>query len=302
MALEPQYVDYFNDDEELVSKVGVSDIEIIRGWLTKQPHLPRISDKQLVIFLNYCQNNLEKTKKMIDSYYTTRTHSADLFANKTMKELEQTFDTYYFHKLPTLPNGCRVGFSRLRDMDPSHFNTLNTIRLLLGLYDMSVNEDPLAPEWRFVIDMTGFSMGHLTKLMDLKLMRKCIAYVQFVQPIQLIGIHMINAPSLASQLLIFLKPLMHKDMYSRISVFSSSEMKNFYKIVPQENLSSDLGGKSPSLEQLKETTFETLKKYEKWFEFDDKFGRVDETKRTEKYQYKSDDYGLEGSFKKLEFD
>lgn len=50
------------------------------------------TDKQLVIFLNCCQCHLERTKKMIDNYYTIRTHSPEMFANKNILEFQKTFD------------------------------------------------------------------------------------------------------------------------------------------------------------------------------------------------------------------
>lgn len=84
----------------------------------------------------------------------------------------------YFHKMPVLPDGRRVGYSRLRDTDSNHFDTLDTIRLVFAMYDICISEDPLAPEWNLVMDMTGFSMGHLTKLTNLTLMKKCLNYVQ----------------------------------------------------------------------------------------------------------------------------
>lgn len=80
--------------------------------------------------------------------------------------------------MPVLPDGCRAGFSRLRDVNSNVFNTLDTIRLVFAMYDICINEYPLAPEWKIVMDMTGFSMGHLTKLTNLTLMKKCLAYVQ----------------------------------------------------------------------------------------------------------------------------
>lgn len=80
--------------------------------------------------------------------------------------------------MPVLPNGCRVGFSRLRDFNANNFNTLDTIRLVFAMYDICINEDPLATEWKLVMDMSGFSIGHLTKLTSLVLMKKCLTYVQ----------------------------------------------------------------------------------------------------------------------------
>jgi len=49
---------------------------------------------------------------------------------------------------------------------------------VFAMFDVCIDEDPLAEEWKFVMDMTGFSMGHLTKLTNLTLMKKCMAYVQ----------------------------------------------------------------------------------------------------------------------------
>lgn len=45
-----------------------------------------------------------------------------------------------------------------------------------------------------------------------------------------------------------------------------------------------------------------FKTYEKFFEDDDKFSLVDENKRIDKSRFNSSNYGLEGSFKKIEFD
>lgn len=33
----------YTNNEQLISKVGVNNVEIIREWLSKQPHLPKIS-------------------------------------------------------------------------------------------------------------------------------------------------------------------------------------------------------------------------------------------------------------------
>jgi len=33
----------FMNNEQLITKVGNTNVDIIREWLTKQPHLPKIS-------------------------------------------------------------------------------------------------------------------------------------------------------------------------------------------------------------------------------------------------------------------
>jgi len=42
--------------------------------------------------------------------------------------------------------------------------------------------------------------------------------------------------------------------------------------------------------------------YQIFFDNDEKFNRIDESKRIDKNRFNSTDYGLEGSFKKLELD
>lgn len=90
---------------------------------------------------------------------------------------------------------------------------------------------------------------------------------------RLTAIRMINAPSLANQLMMFLKPLMDKDMYSRvivvpiplnkiinniaqlqISVHPVNDIESVYKTIPKEYFAKDLGGKAPSFEELKSTS------------------------------------------------
>lgn len=65
----------------------------IKNWLTKQAHLPQnISDKDLLQFLHCCYYSIEKTKKVMDAYYTIRTYTPEFFQNrepqsKRMKEM-----------------------------------------------------------------------------------------------------------------------------------------------------------------------------------------------------------------------
>lgn len=35
------------NDEQLITKVGNSNVDIIREWLSKQPHLPKIPGRYL---------------------------------------------------------------------------------------------------------------------------------------------------------------------------------------------------------------------------------------------------------------
>ena len=71
-----------------------SDIQLLRSWCAKQPHLPKISDNTLALFLHSNYYRMEPTKANIDKFYTFRTNLPEFFANRDPlgnKELRQIF-------------------------------------------------------------------------------------------------------------------------------------------------------------------------------------------------------------------
>jgi hypothetical protein len=53
------------------------------------------TDEQLILFLHCCQSRLEECKKVIEAYYTIRTHAPELFAERDPKSdsIQQTLST-----------------------------------------------------------------------------------------------------------------------------------------------------------------------------------------------------------------
>lgn len=79
-------------------KLRISDIQILREWCEKQPHLPKIQDIQLVIFLQSNYFQIEPTKNTIENYFTMRTHVPEFFSNRDLlkvKELRKAFQVVY---------------------------------------------------------------------------------------------------------------------------------------------------------------------------------------------------------------
>lgn len=60
-----------------------SDIDALRNWIKKSPHLKsRTDDQFLVAFLRGCKYSLEKAKHKLDLFYTVRTHAPELIRNR----------------------------------------------------------------------------------------------------------------------------------------------------------------------------------------------------------------------------
>lgn len=71
-----------------------SDVQILKDWCTKQPHLPKISDSEYALFLHSNYYRMEPTKNTIEAYYTARTHLPEFFSDRNplgTKSLREAF-------------------------------------------------------------------------------------------------------------------------------------------------------------------------------------------------------------------
>lgn len=63
------------------------DIEALRAWVLKQPHLrSRTSDQFLVGFLRGCKYSTEKAKKKIDKFYSMRATIPEIYENRNLDD------------------------------------------------------------------------------------------------------------------------------------------------------------------------------------------------------------------------
>lgn len=57
------------------------DLDAMREWMSKQPHIKgRADDQFLIAFLRGCKYSLERAKEKIDMYYTVRTAIPEFFS------------------------------------------------------------------------------------------------------------------------------------------------------------------------------------------------------------------------------
>lgn len=77
-----------------------ADIEALRSWIDKSPHLKSRKDDQfLIAFLRGCKFSLEKAKQKLDLFYTVRTHAPELIKNR---------DPMDDHVIGMIRQGCVV--------------------------------------------------------------------------------------------------------------------------------------------------------------------------------------------------
>jgi len=79
--LPPQYVPL---EVELKQnpELKMSDLQILKDWIDKEPHLPNLNMTYLLFFFHSNYYHLEPTKRTIDNFYVVRTHTPEVFSNR----------------------------------------------------------------------------------------------------------------------------------------------------------------------------------------------------------------------------
>ena len=79
-------------------------------------------------------------------------------------------------------------------------------------------------------------------------------------------------------------------------------LESVNKYIPIDILPNEVGGKAGPIMELHKAQIAKLESYRDWFLEDEYRGRLDESKRPGKRKTATDLFGVEGSFKKLDFD
>lgn len=206
---------------EVPSRVE-SDIEVLREWIDKQPHLnARTSDQFLVAFLRGCKFSLEKAKQKIDLYYTLRNLTPELF---TLRETNaRTLETYRVGCLLRLPkpmeeDGPRIYISRYGNYDPKKYKLADFLKVSFMMSDIQIIEDDNAMVKGFIeiVDMTNITFGHLLQF-DPSLTKRVSILGEKAMPFRIKGIHFINIPNEAYTVINLGKKLLSDKMKQRVS-------------------------------------------------------------------------------------
>ncbi|XP_047353529.1 uncharacterized protein LOC124950614 [Vespa velutina] len=278
-----------------------SDIEILKEWCKKQPHLPKITDSELALFLHSNYYRLEPTKTTIDTFYTVRTHVPEFFSNRDplgSKSLRQIMKVVADMPLEmTTKEGHKIVFAKLLDTDPSHYVYNDGMKYFSMVIDYWLYSEGTGIGHVILIDMESVSFGHAGRLSPMGL-KKFLYYLQEALPVRLKGLHFMNTTAVMDIILNMMKPFMKKELMDVLHVHTTLE--SVAKFIPLEALPTDVGGKAGFTKDLHEKYIKKIENHRSWFLEDEMSGRVNEALRPGKSKNVTDLFGVEGSFKKLE--
>ncbi|KAJ8729543.1 hypothetical protein PYW08_001124 [Mythimna loreyi] len=282
-----------------------ADLQSIKDWLAKQPHLnARTDDQWLVAFLRGCKFSLERTKEKLDLYYSLRSTAPDLFRIRhTDPIFEEILSLGTFVILPKAPgpDAPQTSIIRPAKYDPNKYHILDIMSATNVLMKILLVDDDNATVagGQSVLDLEGVTMAHFMQMTPV-VMKKMVTLGQDASPMRMKGTHYLNTPPGFETVFNAMKMLLNEKNKSRLFVHN----KNYdalYKYIPKEVLPAEYGGTAGTVEEITDHWRNKVKEYSSWLEEDYKYG-TDESKRVGKPKTAEDMFGIEGSFRQLQVD
>ncbi|CAH0595553.1 unnamed protein product [Chrysodeixis includens] len=280
------------------------DIRKLREWLKTQPHLPaeHISDVDLMIVFHCCEKSVEVTKQVLDLHFTLRTLFTPYFKDRALdKKMEAVLNNILFAPLPTpTAEGYRVVYLRLLDADPRSFYFVESVRMFMMVFDLWQYEEGTWPGFILLIDMDQTSLTHVTRL-EVMAVKKVLYFLQECMFTKLKGVHFMNAPYFMDKLMMVLRPFLKKDLLYLVNTHAVGS-DSVYSLIPKEAFPKEEGGNYKDRNTIKEELYQRLQANSEFFRSEGR-RRVNESLRSAgKPSPAEKEFGLQGSFKKLELD
>ncbi|XP_005191547.1 retinaldehyde-binding protein 1-like [Musca domestica] len=296
---------FFNLDEQYrrFPTINRNEVRKILEWINAQPHLPQLSEQEVLLFYQACKHQVEYTKQVIDDSFTFRTHNEDFFGNvdTDSPQMLQAMETVAGFPLEKRsPEGCVVILGKLINTDSSKFDFVGALKLYCLAQDMWLLENGLTNGITFVFDLTGYTFGHLTRI-GIGPLKSLLYFLQEAIPVRLFSVHIVNAGSVIETLMAMLNPLLKPENKEAFKVHTSVE--DLYRYIPQDMLPQELGGPLPHSKELREIFYKQLRANRQQIIEYNHSRQVKEELRPAKSKSKASNlFGTEGHFKKLDFD
>ncbi|KAK7863383.1 hypothetical protein R5R35_004347 [Gryllus longicercus] len=280
------------------------DVIILQEWLTKQPHLPSPADpRRLQWYLLQTKNSVEESKRLLDAFYTIRSSgNPELFRDRDplRPELQAAARSTTMAPLPRLtPEGYRIVAFKMLKPEAAIRLPIEYAKISMMSTEIRMLEDVNAGTV-LLVDLSGYTTSHLSTL-TMPLIRKYSYYTQNIYKSRVKAIHVLNASTLVEKLSNLLRPFLKEKVFKRMCIHPRDNHRLF-ETLPQDTIPEDYGGTLPSLAELNEKWLEKLISYRDWFHQEEHEQKVDETKRPSNSEQYSGEFGVEGSFRKLNLD
>jgi len=294
-------------EEELgeVPSRRAQDIQAIRDWLKKQPHINCPTDDWTILrFLRGCKFSLERTKEKMDMFYTCKAACPEWYKNRDPRDpkMREILEMGVVLPLPGYTkDGVKILLGRHGIYEPSKFSADDIMRIYIMITDIMMFEDEPASISGVGImgDSSGLTFNH-TMAWPPTILKKAMVLWQEGYPMRPKGLNYINTPAAFNTVFDIFKGFMKEKMKKRMYVHGS-DLESLHKQIPKDILPKEYGGTNGTVEEITKYWLEKVDSKRDWLLQDEQY-KVDESKRPGKPKTTGDLFGIEGSFRKLQVD
>ncbi|XP_065221363.1 alpha-tocopherol transfer protein-like [Planococcus citri] len=236
----------------------MSNTDLIKEWIERGPFPyfpPTMDDFMIERFLYVCNNDIKRTKEVLQLFFKFRAETPEFFTNRDpiSENLKNILDVVYVFPMPKKTNeGYQVYITHLADSNPDKFDFISYSKMFFDVSDVRMKIEEKIPTGDIpIFDMTGFTLKHLMKLMfNLGSVKKYMRITQEAHPVSLKQIHVINTSPLLEKVLTFLRPLMREEVKKMIH-FHTEGSDTLYQFIPRDVIPVEFGGKGASINETK---------------------------------------------------
>ncbi|XP_040153699.1 alpha-tocopherol transfer protein-like [Anopheles arabiensis] len=250
-----QFANVEDQYRRYAGELRATDVQKLGEWVKGQPHLPPVTELELILFLHSNYYDLEAAQRTIECYYTFRTSCKNLFGNRNLDKdaILMAMDVLDLAILPELtPEGYRVMLAKIVDPDASKFSLSSLLTLALMCVDIQLWEEGCNNGSILIIDMDGIHLGHLPKL-GIFTLKDLLYFIQEGLPIRLKGLHLANVVPFIDRIMTMIRPFMKKELLEMLHLHT--KMHTLFPYIPQHLLPSDYGGMAQSRKLLRDNLY-----------------------------------------------
>uniref|UniRef100_A0A0A9XH45 Alpha-tocopherol transfer protein n=2 Tax=Lygus hesperus TaxID=30085 RepID=A0A0A9XH45_LYGHE len=278
-------------------EVKKTEVNMIQDWLAKQPHLPTMSENHIIVYLRACKFSLEKTKEAIDLNFTIRTRYPDFFSDRRLETMTKTVKNLDMSLMSERDkDGNVVICYRLKPMDLSEWSYADFTKLSMMSQDVCNWELGSAPGYVFVHDIKNLTFSQIIQS-PISLIAASLRYSQEASACSIRGIHIVNGGTIFEKLFTVIKPFLNQEVIDVMKVHSNYE--DLVSAIGAQAVPKDYGGNAQSIKEGHDKMIKLIEKYQDALLEEENY-RADEKKRPE--GNKTGDFGIQGSFRKIEVD
>lgn len=234
-------------------------VEQLRDWINRQPHLPKDLDDKLVLrFLHSCYYDLEKAKVTIELFFKIRDSAPELVNHRDplSPQMQKVLKIVKLAQYQTA--GKRnIWIWQLNDPGLEQYDYIQDARMFFMMFDAwMLNNVDYAEEDIVMMDVKDITLKFITKF-NVSVAKKLSKYQEEAMPIRLKQIHVVNAPPFIDKLFGLMKPFLKQEITDMVH-FHVPKSETLYKYLTKEDLPQDYGGTRPSMDELNKKVVEIV--------------------------------------------